>query len=126
MASALTWFLVAAILIVPPSSIVGLVLWARRLAKRPGVPRVAALVAYGLAVVGGLVIASGVGLGVVTATSAVAGEAVKPSEKARQLAEGISEVMNCGALGLLVAGVAAAWVLFWRWRIRPSSKTSTR
>lgn len=121
MASAFTWFLVAAILIVPPASIIGLVLWARWLAKRQGVPRFAAWVAYGLAVVGGLVIAASVGLGVVIATSAVSGEAVEPSEKARHLAEGISEVMNCGALGLLVAGLAAGWVLFWRLRTRGSS-----
>jgi hypothetical protein len=118
--SPLAWFLVAAILLVPPASIVGLVLWAPRLANRPGVPRFAARVVYGLAALGGLAIAAGLGLGVVTATSAVAGDATEPSEKARHLAEGISEVMNCGALGLLVAGVAAGWIVFWTWRTEGS------
>lgn len=125
MASPLSWFLMAAILFVPPASTIGLVPWARRLAKRPGVPRFAARVVYGLAAVGGLVIAAGLGLGVVTATGAVTGEATEPSEKARHLAAGISEAMNCGALGLLVAGFAAGWIVFWTWRTEESAKTSS-
>jgi hypothetical protein len=125
MPAAFTWLLVAAILLVPPASIVGLILWARRLVKTRGAPRFAAWVAYGLASVGGLVIVRGLGLGVVSATSAVAAEALEPSAKARHLAEGISEIMNCGSLGLLVAGVTAGWILFWRWRTRGSSRGLT-
>ena len=125
MPSALALFTVVAILLVPPVSIVGLVLWARRLSKTRGAPRTAARVAYGLAALGGLVIVAGLGLGVVSATSPLTGEGVEPSEKARHLAEGISEVMNCGALGLLVAGVAAGWIFFWRWRTRGSSAGPT-
>jgi hypothetical protein len=34
--------------------------------------------------------------------TAVGGEDIEPSQKARRLAEGISEAMNCGALAILV------------------------
>ena len=37
---------------------------------------------------------------------AVSGESVDPSQKARILAEGISEAMNCTAFGLIVALIA--------------------
>ena len=40
------------------------------------------------------------------AQRAVGGESVDPSQKARILAEGISEAMNCTAFGLLAAIVA--------------------
>jgi hypothetical protein len=42
----------------------------------------------------------------------VSGESVEPSDKARRLAEEISEFMNCGAFALLLALVAAAWLAF--------------
>jgi flagellar motor component MotA len=42
-------------------------------------------------------------LGLVKAYGAVGGEDVDPSQKARILAEGISEAMNCTALGFAVA-----------------------
>ena len=118
MASALTWILAVAVLLAPPASVVGLILWARGLSKAPGTPPYAAWVAYGLAALGGLAVAAGLSLGVVSTTSALNGEMVEPSERARHLGEGISEAMNCGALGLLIAAIAAAWVLFWRWRAR--------
>jgi hypothetical protein len=41
-----------------------------------------------------------------------------PSQKARILAESISELMNCGAFGLLAALVAGALWAIARWRIR--------
>src|SRR5216684_4968925 len=41
--------------------------------------------------------------GLITSFGAVSGESVDPSQKARILAEGISEAMNCTAFGLLVA-----------------------
>jgi hypothetical protein len=120
MTSALTWFVIVTVLLLPPASIAGLILWARRLSKRPETPRYAARIAYGLAGIGGLAVAAGL-LGLVPIASSLTGEAVDPSEKARHLGEGIAEVMNCEALGLLVAGVAAAWILFWRTRPkRPS------
>ena len=41
--------------------------------------------------------------GLITSFGAVAGESVDPSQKARILAEGISEAMNCTAFGLIIA-----------------------
>ena len=45
-------------------------------------------------------------IGLIRAFGAVGGEAVDPSQKARILAEGISEAMNCTAFGLISAIVA--------------------
>ncbi len=50
-------------------------------------------------------------IGVVKAFGAVGGESVDPSQKARILAEGISEAMNCMALGVLV-WIPSAIVVF--------------
>lgn len=44
--------------------------------------------------------------GLITSFGAVSGESVDPSQKARILAEGISEAMNCTAGGLIVALIA--------------------
>ncbi len=41
--------------------------------------------------------------GLIVSFGAVSGESVDPSQKARILAEGISEAMNCTAFGLIVA-----------------------
>ena len=45
-------------------------------------------------------------VGLIKAFGAVGGESVDPSQKARILAEGISEAMNCTAFGLIAAIVA--------------------
>ena len=45
-------------------------------------------------------------VGLIKAFGAVGGESVNPSQKARILAEGISEAMNCTAFGLMAAIVA--------------------
>ncbi len=45
-------------------------------------------------------------VGLIKAFSAVGGESIDPSQKARILAEGISEAMNCTAFGLITAIVA--------------------
>jgi biopolymer transport protein ExbB len=45
-------------------------------------------------------------VGLIKAFGAVGGESVDPSQKARILAEGISEAMNCTAFGLMSAIVA--------------------
>src|SRR5215475_8731912 len=44
--------------------------------------------------------------GLIASFGAVSGESVDPSQKARILAEGISEAMNCTAFGLIVAIMA--------------------
>ena len=41
--------------------------------------------------------------GLIVSFGAVSGESVDPSQKARILAEGISEAMNCTAFGLIIA-----------------------
>lgn len=68
-------------------------------------PKISARTAY-LALLANLAMLSGL-LGTVTGLimsfGAVAGESVDPSQKARVLAQGISEAMNCTAFGLLVA-----------------------
>ena len=69
------------------------------------IPRIAARTGY-LALLANLSMLSGL-LGTITglikAFGAVGGESVDPSQKARILAEGISEAMNCTAFGLMVA-----------------------
>ena len=50
--------------------------------------------------------------GLIKAFGAVGGESVDPSQKARILAEGISEAMNCTAFGLIAAiGSLAGWAI---------------
>src|SRR5262245_33460737 len=51
-------------------------------------------------------------VGLIKAFGAVGGESVDPSQKARILAEGISEAMNCTAFGLLSAIVALVGFAF--------------
>ena len=67
-----------------------------KIAKRTGL---LALLAN-LAMLSGLL---GTVSGLIQSFGAVSGESVDPSQKARILAEGISEAMNCTAFGLIVA-----------------------
>lgn len=70
--------------------------WDRRSTSGVTAKVVALAVAFaGLAGGGGTL------LGLVKAFGAVGGESIDPSQKARILAEGISEAMNCTAFGLL-------------------------
>lgn len=71
--------------------------WRRRKVLPFRTRLVAALVAAS-AMVGGL----GTVIGLVKAFGAVGRESVDPSQKARILAEGISEAMNCTAFGMVV------------------------
>jgi biopolymer transport protein ExbB len=78
-------------------------------------PKVSARTSY-LALLANLAMLSGL-LGTVTGLiksfGSVAGESVDPSQKARVLAQGISEAMNCTAFGLLtgIIGLATfAWL----------------
>src|SRR5215831_5861673 len=67
-----------------------------KIAKRTGFLALTA----NLAMLSGLL---GTVSGLITSFGAVSGESVDPSQKARILAEGISEAMNCTAFGLIVA-----------------------
>src|SRR6195256_3200668 len=69
------------------------------------IPRIAKRTGY-LALLANLAMLSGLlgtVSGLITSFGAVSGESVDPSQKARILAEGISEAMNCTAFGLMVA-----------------------
>jgi hypothetical protein len=98
--------------------------WSRWLAKRTSVPRFAAVVGYAFAVLSVAPMVLGLAYGIVAVLSVVrpgAGQdPAAPSQKARALGEGISETMNCGALGVLIALVGCGWLLFCtlRWRRR--------
>lgn len=102
------WLL--AVMLVVLGLVVASVVWTVRLWRRrkqvPGAARVVLYVAAGALVFGGL----GTLLGLIKAFGSVGGESVDPSQKARILAEGISEAMNCTAFGLLVWMVSALLV----------------
>lgn len=69
------------------------------------VPKIASRTGY-LALLANLAMLSGLlgtVSGLISAFGAVSGESVDPSQKARILAKGISEAMNCTAFGLIVA-----------------------
>ena len=51
-------------------------------------------------------------IGLIKAFGAVGGESIDPSQKARILAEGISEAMNCTAFGLMAAIIALVGFAF--------------
>jgi biopolymer transport protein ExbB/TolQ len=72
-------------------------LWRRRSELATGTKILAAVVATA-AMFGAL----GTLVGIVKAFGAVGGESVDPSQKARILAEGIAEAINCTAFGLIV------------------------
>lgn len=110
--------LIVAILGVPLLSIVGVWLGARRLRRRTDVPRFVPRVAYVFATVSALVIVVGTVAGVLRSMGSASSESDGPSQKARVLGEGISEAMNCGALGFLGAVVGAMWLGLWAWRFR--------
>src|SRR6185436_18118325 len=76
--------------------------WSRKLWRRrqelPLRTRAVAAIVAASATVGAL----GTVVGLVKAFGAVGGESVDPSQKARILAEGIAEAMNCTAFGVVV------------------------
>ncbi len=113
-----TWLVLVVVLLLPPAAVIALVLRTRRLSKASLLPRVAAWVAYALAALGALVIGAGTGSCVALETVGLRGERIDPSQKARVLGEAISELLNCSALGLLVASVGGVWVFFWALRSR--------
>ena len=104
----------------PAVFLVPLVLWARWLRRRTGAPRFVVRVALALAALAAAVTLFGVVVSVRALLSAGADESAEAYGKARALAEGISEAMNCGALAVVVALVLALWLLFgtWRWHWR--------
>jgi hypothetical protein len=92
--------------------------------KRTPAPRFAAVVGYAFAILSVVPMVLGLVYGIVAVVSVVrpgAGQdPAAPSQKARLLGETISETMNCGALGVLIALAGYGWLLFCtlRWRRR--------
>ena len=114
--------LFAVIFLLPPLSVVGAWIWARRLGRRADVPRFVKWGAFALVVPGALFIGLGAVSGLlVLLGQPLSGEHIDPSQKARRLAERISEFMNCSAFGFLFAVVALLWLGFWAWRWRPKT-----
>jgi cytochrome bd-type quinol oxidase subunit 2 len=110
-----TGIIAVAILALPPASLITGWAWARRLRRSSKLPRFAIWVAHTFVALGGVVSMIGFVLGG-TAILTAPHQPGDTRDKARALAEGISEVMNCGALGAVVAASAAVWLGFWRWR----------
>ena len=83
-------------------------IWRRR--NDLGITTKVILALVAAAVMGG---AFGTVAGLVKTFGAVGGESVDPSQKARILAEGISEAMNCTAFGIVVwvPSMIAAFVI---------------
>jgi hypothetical protein len=99
-------------------------IWARWLRRRTGAPRFASWTAYALIGLGALFALVGAA-SLVLAYSAPPAPGypwTEPAGKARVLAEGISASLNCGAIEVLIALLATAWLLFctyrWHWRVR--------
>lgn len=86
------------------ASIVGLSVtaWLVRRAWRSKPTSLAAKSLGGLVAISALFGALATCLGVVKAFGAVGGESVDPSQKARILAEGIAQAMNCTTFALLI------------------------
>ena len=93
---------------------VGLTVWlVRRVWQRRKTASLGAKLLASVATAAGLCSGVGTLLAVVKAFGAVSGNSVDPSQKARVLAEGISEAMNSIAFGLVVwvPSVIIAFVL---------------
>jgi galactitol-specific phosphotransferase system IIC component len=101
MTSPITWIVVAAILLIPPAAAVAVWLGVRRLARTTSAPKWAVWTGYLLATLAAFFVAGEVFGGLIVALGHRSGETVEPSQKARALAEAISEGMNCGALHAL-------------------------
>jgi hypothetical protein len=106
------------LLLIPPASVLGVWMWTRWLARRSGLPRFVVWGGHGLSACGALIIVASIVGALRVGSGSVFGEGIDPGQKARMLAEGISEAMNCGALAFLIAIVAVLWLGFWTWRSR--------
>jgi hypothetical protein len=109
---AVTLILAVVVLLGPTLAVIALVRWGRRLAKQ-GAPRTLVRAAYVVATIAVLVAVSGYVTAFVVAGHSRGETAGEPSQKARVLAEAISEVMNASAFALFIAGVGGAGIALW-------------
>jgi hypothetical protein len=114
---------IAVVTLAPNVLLLPLVAWARWLRRRPAAPRLAAWAAYALLAVGTFVTTLGAISTLASARTLSLATSDGASTRARALAEGISAGMNSGALVVVIAVVAALWLLFgtwrWHWAVRP-------
>lgn len=97
----------------------------RRVLRRWAVPPKAMTRFVWVVLIASLVGALGTSLGVIKAFSAVGGESVDPSQKARVLAEGMSEAINWSAFSLLVWLPSTAVLVFLLFR-KPEPRAASR
>jgi hypothetical protein len=108
------WVVVGLVLAVDIAGVVvGIRLWRSRSHGAPLRPGAAVYLALTVVVI--VLAIMSVLAGLVKAYGAIGGESVDPSQKARILAEGISEAMNVSAFGALVATPLAIGVLVYAW-----------
>ena len=97
-------------------AVVALALWARWLGRHDNAPRFVRYLPWGFLGTW-LLVTIGWAVDFVTSRGSVSGESVDPSQKARILAEGISETINifgCSIV-LIAAGAIAMLLLTWRY-----------
>jgi hypothetical protein len=102
----------------PMLFVVPLFVWARWLRRAAKAPRYVAKVAYVLISIALVAVISGsVGAARVFRGATVCVESGAASEMARLIGQGVSRALNCGALAVLAAILAAGWLLYgtWRW-----------
>ena len=111
------------VLLGPPLAVVGLLISASRLRKSDG-PRRRIVATYVLAAIVALLIVVGDGVALFEVAHLSNEGAVEPTQKARALAETISEIMNSGAFALFVA--LGGYVVLVLWSRRPRDESATR
>ncbi|HEY8075218.1 MAG TPA: hypothetical protein VIF62_13935 [Labilithrix sp.] len=103
----------------PTALVVTLFAWARWLRRRTAAHRFFVWAAYALLGASAALVV----FGMCSVAGAFLSFGVDTSSKARALAEGISEAMNCGAMSLALDLFAALWLLAgtwrWRWSVKP-------
>jgi len=107
------------VVFVPLMAFVGLGLWARWLCLRTAAPR---LLVYPPASLPAVIAALGLAVGMLRAGRAIGGGDAELGHKARMLGQGVSDAMNCTAVGMVLAVLATAWMLGLTWRYRWSRR----
>ena len=100
---------------------IALAFWARWLGRQYGAPKFVRFMPWAF-LASWLIGTIGAGVGFVQTFGAVSGESVDPSQKARILAEGISEAINMLAFSVVVILIGAVTMLLLTWRYHWAAK----
>jgi hypothetical protein len=103
------------VVLLPLAALVSLGFWARWLCSRTSAPR---WLVYPPASLPAVVSAVGLVIGMVRASGTIGEQVLEPGLQAGMLGEGISDAMSCIAIGMVLAILAAAWLLGLTWRYR--------